>query len=496
MSGVFPRIFWSLALAIALGLAIWRSSGQEHAPAVQISQRRGRYQPYLNAWLLPLYLAFLMLVGSLFLGADGAFRLCAGMCACVFFHMAVYDLVLLFLLPLLRRWLSARTCAVLWLLPNYLYLTQNSIFLPDRPLWVIRVPGGLFRWAALIWAAGACTVLLWRILSHLCFRRRVLGQASYVSDLAALDVWREEVARAGGKAPTRGPMYSPAVRTPLSIGFSRSAVRVVLPEREYAPEQLALIFRHELVHIGRQDCWAKFFLTFCTAMCWFNPLMWLAMRRSADDLELSCDETVLEDASEEERRQYADLLLRTAGDERGFTTCLSASARALRYRLKHVIAPRERALGHVAAGVIFFVLLLTGGYTALAVGGVTGRDAIFSGGTAGYAVNSIYYEDFKGGWSQAEYTCADPEALLDYLSGLELSQVLGFYSFPAGDRSFTATLSGPGAHLYLTLQEDVLEVIPLYASGQARYYRYDSAVDWPLLTSLLAPLPDEESELP
>lgn len=30
-------------------------------------------------------------------------------------------------------------------------------------------------------------------------------------------------------------------------------------------------------------------LTFCTAICWFCPLMWIAKRRSAEDLELSCD---------------------------------------------------------------------------------------------------------------------------------------------------------------------------------------------------------------
>ena len=28
-------------------------------------------------------------------------------------------------------------------------------------------------------------------------------------------------------------------------------------------------------------------LTFCTAICWFCPLMWIAKRRSAEDLELS-----------------------------------------------------------------------------------------------------------------------------------------------------------------------------------------------------------------
>ena len=50
-------------------------------------------------------------------------------------------------------------------------------------------------------------------------------------------------------------------------------------------------------------------------------------------------ETVLLDADSSVKRQYAGLLLKTAGDERGFTTCLSASAGALRYRLKRPEGP-------------------------------------------------------------------------------------------------------------------------------------------------------------
>lgn len=81
-------------------------------------------------------------------------------------------------------------------------------------------------------------------------------------------------------------------------------------------------------------------------MCWFNPLMWLAMRKSADDLELSCDEIVLEGCSSTTRYQYANLLLKTAGDQRGFTTCLSTTASALRYRLKHVMSLPQNIPGH------------------------------------------------------------------------------------------------------------------------------------------------------
>ena len=118
-------------------------------------------------------------------------------------------------------------------------------------------------------------------------------------------------------------------------------------------------------------------MIFCAAMCWFNPLMWIAMRKSADDMELSCDETVLLNADEATRKQYALLLLDTAGDERGFTTCLSATANAMRYRLRSVTKPKKRHSGALIVGAAFFILAMTSGYVALAFDGNSGAEVLY-----------------------------------------------------------------------------------------------------------------------
>ena len=199
-------------------------------------------------------------------------------------------------------------------------------------------------------------VLGWKIFSHLRFRRWLLRGAAEVSDPAVLAVWQAELEWAGEKKPKFRLVTSPQASTPITIGLFPKSVRVVLPQRHYTPDELKLIFRHELVHIGREDAWNKFFVAFCIAMCWFNPLMWMAMGRSSEDLELSCDETVLSGLEEGERRRYADLILRTAGDGRGFTTCLSASASALRYRLKSIVTPGKKASGALLVGAAFILL--------------------------------------------------------------------------------------------------------------------------------------------
>ena len=80
------------------------------------------------------------------------------------------------------------------------------------------------------------------------------------------------------------------------------------------------------------------------ALGWFHPLVWLAVKKAEEDLELSCDEIVLKDADLSTRKKYAELLLSIAGDGRGYTTCLSASAKTLSYRLKATVSARERCV--------------------------------------------------------------------------------------------------------------------------------------------------------
>ena len=346
--------------------------------------------------------------------AQAALDLCFG----TFVHICVYDAVLIAVLPLLRRHFSARACAMLWIIPNYLYITDSIVMEQQRPLLVLSAPGAAVSAAVAVWAAGFVLVFGGNFLSHALFRARVLRAASAVTEPEVLGVWHGEISRAGMERVKLRLVGSPAVTTPLTVGLFRRGMRVVLPDRAYSSEDLSLIFRHELIHIGRRDPWSKFFLVFCTAMCWFNPLMWLAMRRSADDLELSCDETVLLGCGEGDRRRYAELLLKTAGDEHGFTTCLSATAAALRYRMRNVMQPTCKRSGALLVALAFFALCMSSGWIALAYGEGTGAELIYGGRDASeFRLSGI---EAAEGAQKAALECLDTDALAAYLSSLEL----------------------------------------------------------------------------
>lgn len=464
---VLGRMVFSLVLSGALAWAVYDRSQEE------MDLDRQRYLPYISGTLLPVCLVTLVICSFLSFDTQDAMDVILGFCFGVFLHICLYYLLLLPALPFLRRHISARACAVLWMIPNYLYLTQMTYMSLPAPRWVLEVPTALLWVLFFLWLVGFLGLLGWKILSHLSFRHRVLKNASPVTDPKVLKIWRQEVEAARFSKPKFRLVTSPAVQTPLSIGLFKRSVRVVLPRRDYTSGELELIFRHELVHIGREDAWNKFFLVFCTAMCWFDPLLWTAMRRSSEDLELSCDETVLLDAGEETRRQYAGLLLDTVGDERGFTTCLSASANSLRYRLKNVVSPRKTSSGALAVALCFFLLCMSCGYVALCYGEDTGAELIYQSRPLeettlrSLQLGNEPYDPFL--------ICTDEEALHRHLAALPLKRVAGNYSFKEESPLLVLLLDTPEGVLGVALRDHCVSLNPLYGErGVSNYYLPES----------------------
>ena len=476
------RCLFSALLALAVAWGIYWAEEQASDPAPPMKGRR-RYAAFIPI-TLPLLLPLIAGLSLVFYGRETALRDLLTLSFPIFLSICVYDACLLPALPLLRRRISAQTCALLWLLPNYLYIVSFPLMELSEPRWVVVLPAPMEAVGA-VWLAGACAVLGWKVIGHLRFRRALLRDARPVEDPEALALWREEQKNTGFSKASLPLLVSPAVSTPLSVGLFSRTIRVILPERAYTAEDLRLVLRHELVHISRADGAAKFFLTFCTALCWFNPLMWLAMERSAQDIELSCDEAVLLGADEDTRRRYAELLLTTAGDSRGFTTCLAASASALRYRLRSVIHPPRRTSGALAAGALLFLLVVTCGYTSLVYDPLPGAEAVFPvSPPEACTLRSVQWDD--GSMSRA-CRCDDPQALFRQLEALEPARFTGSYSFAEDHPCLNISYDSPDGSFWVSVRGRSLSVthIGLPLSPREGDYYLPKGADLETLADLL-----------
>lgn len=479
------RLFFLPVMAGCIAYQVYCADERDRITV--LDNKQPRYQPfYWLTNLLPFIMAFYVVRELLWPSSRCPLQKSVFSCAVVFLSATLYDSVLLLLLPWLRRRINARTCGILWTMPGFLYLTLYSWFQLDRPALILRPPVRLLSLFLPVWMTGSVLVLLWAVIQHLRFRRTVLRESVPEQNPEILSLWHEEQALAGFQETPFLLVRSPAVRTPLSIGLLRKTTQVVLPERHYNHEELHLVFRHEIVHISRQDPGIKLFLTVCTALFWFNPLMWLARNRSAEDLELSCDETVLLNADQATRRRYAELLLTTAGEQRGFTTCLSASAKSLRYRLQNVMRPAKRHLGVLTAAAAFLVLTLPFGLVTFAWTQSTLGDWVLPGDPTAYTVTSVALFEADNSHTPCEVT--DPQALLKLLDEVAVEELAGDYTFSSGDsQSLYVHYSLAGVGSYLALSEDTVTLYPHADYSARRSYHLPQPPDWEAISALLIP---------
>ncbi|WP_209345636.1 M56 family metallopeptidase [Flavonifractor sp. AGMB03687] len=379
-------LFFGAVIALLFLLRWWYErkialSGSPDPEAFSIYQSAlSQYSPKF----FPIFILSFILMRAIFSGWDMA----AGL-------LLELSLQLLVLLPLLRRRISALACATLWLLPTLLYFPffpgilslSTTSYRPS--LLVLSVPRDVLLLLVKLWGVGAAVVLAWQIFSHYRFCRAILKDAVPVTDPEVLSLWNHAQSILRRKKPIP-LLISPAVASPLTVGLY--SMVALLPQRDFTLEQYRLIFRHELLHIQRSDVDMKCFCMLCRAICWFNPLVWVATRRASDDLELSCDELVVYGAEESVRQTYAALLLETAGDQRGLSTCLSASASSLRQRLRGVMAPGKRTSGAVLLGLTMALLMLCFGMVTVGMAG-SGQDLVLTPYGAEQAVAATLVAD-------------------------------------------------------------------------------------------------------
>lgn len=107
--------------------------------------------------------------------------------------------------------------------------------------------------------------------------------------------------------PLRENIYEiPTISTPFVFGLIHP--RIYLPAGLTEAQQRYILL-HEQTHIHRGDHLLKALAFLAVCIHWFNPLVWLAFFQSSKDMELSCDEKVLDRLGSEVKKEYSASLL-------------------------------------------------------------------------------------------------------------------------------------------------------------------------------------------
>jgi len=116
--------------------------------------------------------------------------------------------------------------------------------------------------------------------------------------------------------PEEGPAFlgnirlkrSDQIASPLVYGFFRPVILLPYDFPEKDSPEYEQVLQHELTHVRSGDLWYKLGILLVTCIHWFNPLVWLMLHLSTQDLELRCDARVIRKLGK--KKAYAIALLK------------------------------------------------------------------------------------------------------------------------------------------------------------------------------------------
>jgi beta-lactamase regulating signal transducer with metallopeptidase domain len=218
---------------------------------------------------------------------------------------------------------------------------------------------------------GVPALLLGAVVLGLAFRLAQLGRAWLALRAlrrGAVEAPAELVraARAAGLQTSVPVKLSVQAPTPVAVGLF--APVVLLPERFAAPEaidSIALVCRHEALHIGRRDNLHLLLEHLAAALFWFDPLRGALHRSLLAVREERCDAAALADASPAARRLYArtliDELSRPASPVLAAGLIGAGRSRAMRRICAVLDPPRTRPRPALAVGLCALLTCAGGG---------------------------------------------------------------------------------------------------------------------------------------
>ena len=156
---------------------------------------------------------------------------------------------------------------------------------------------------------------------------------------------------------------SSAISSPMLIGLLH--IKLVFPAspKQWQDKELEYIVSHELWHYRNRDLWLKLLLLFVWCLNWWNPFILLMKRKCFFYMELACDACVLKGTRENDRGEYAEMLLRFAGRRNpvsAFSTNFGSGKKRMRQRIDYALETHNCKRGTIAVLLISFLVIGAG----------------------------------------------------------------------------------------------------------------------------------------
>lgn len=214
---------------------------------------------------------------------------------------------------------------------------------------------------SMIWAGGLIICLRHCYLCYKRFLKEIVENSRESYDEQELSLLRSVLADIGIKKEVT--LYRcPMISTPMVLQILEPML--LLPEEEYDENQLKMIFSHECMHIDNLDIVYKTVMMITEAVHWFNPFVHIMVKWSYRDLEIFCDQCVVEDMDKKERGNYGKTILDAVEKQKStdivFSTCFYGSTGIMKQRVEHLFYMQGRKRGTVLLAAFAGLFMLLG----------------------------------------------------------------------------------------------------------------------------------------
>lgn len=194
-------------------------------------------------------------------------------------------------------------------------------------------------WGGLIWLFGMALLVTYSIITAAGLYRRLKSAKPLFDNIYE--------------------MKGPGLKTPFVFGLLKP--KIYLPTGLAAKEK-GYIIKHEQTHIQRLDHLIKPFAFLLLCVHWFNPFAWIAFFLMNEDMELSCDESVIRQLGSAIKKDYSTSLLSlSAGRRPTLGGCpLAFGENNTKGRIVNVLNYKKPAFWVVIAAIIAVAALGVG----------------------------------------------------------------------------------------------------------------------------------------
>jgi Antirepressor regulating drug resistance, predicted signal transduction N-terminal membrane component len=193
-----------------------------------------------------------------------------------------------------------------------------------------------FMIASVIWVIGMSALLLYGVISYIKLKHR----------LKEVTIDKDNL------------FISNKVLTPFVLGFIKPKIYLPVNLDEIEKKHILL---HEQTHIRRFDHVIRFVSYLILSIHWFNPLVWVAFYVSGKDMEMACDEAVINQLGYEIKKDYSQSLLNLATGKRNpRLSPLAFGEGDIKGRIRNILTLKQPKFYVVAAAVIILVGTMIG----------------------------------------------------------------------------------------------------------------------------------------